>query len=183
MATSFSGGEKLQAHLKKLAEKVSNPGTLRVGFLESATYPDGTPVAMVAAIQNFGAPNAGIPARPFFSSMIDRQSPEWGEKLARVLEHAGWDGNLALKRMGVGIEGQLRESVVDTLNPPLSAVTVLLRKMKADNPDLEITKSVVGQAARMVRDLDHPVMADAVSDKPLVDTGHMLASVASEVTR
>ncbi len=149
VVSPVKGGEKLEAYLKKLADKVSNPGTLRVGFLEGATYPDGTPVAMVAAIQNFGAPNAGIPARPFFSKMVNEKSPEWGGKLAKVLEQADWDGGKALALMGEGIAGQLRQSIVDTNAPELSPDTI----------------------------------ARKGSDKPLVDTGHMLASVDKEVTR
>jgi hypothetical protein len=57
----FSGGAALQAKLRELAMKVSNPGTLKVGFLEGSAYPDGTPIPVVAAAQEFGA-NITIPA-------------------------------------------------------------------------------------------------------------------------
>ena len=76
MAT-ISGGQKLDAALREMASKVAVPATLRVGFLENAKYPDGTPVAMVAAIQDYGAPGAGIPPRPFFRNMIADKQREW----------------------------------------------------------------------------------------------------------
>jgi hypothetical protein len=50
----FSGGEKLAAKLKEIVDRLNKPNTLKVGFFEGAKYPDGTSVAMVAAIQNYG---------------------------------------------------------------------------------------------------------------------------------
>jgi hypothetical protein len=52
---SMSGGQKLQAYLHKLGQDLGNGVKVRVGFLEGATYPDGTPVAEIAAVQEFGA--------------------------------------------------------------------------------------------------------------------------------
>lgn len=46
--TTFSGGAALEAKLSELAEKLGDGKTLRVGFLEGATYPDGQSVPMVA---------------------------------------------------------------------------------------------------------------------------------------
>ena len=83
MAT-MQGGKDLEAKLRALAQKVASPATLRVGFLEGATYPDGKPVAMIAAIQDFGAPRAGIPPRPFFRNMIAAKKGEWPGAIARA---------------------------------------------------------------------------------------------------
>jgi hypothetical protein len=141
------GGDRLDAYLAKLAKKVARKGHVRVGFLEGATYPDGAPVAEIAAIQNFGAPAAGIPPRPFFSNMVNREAGGWGVKMAQVLKRAEYDGEKALALMGQGIAGQLRQSIVDTNDPPLKPETARRKGF----------------------------------DKPLVDTGHMLASVDSEV--
>lgn len=175
----LSGGKGLEHYLKTLAEKVTNPGTLRVGFLEDATYPDGTLVAMVAAIQEFGAPAAGIPPRPFFRYMILNESPTWGEKLANLLDTHGYDARKALALMGEGIAGQLRQSIIDTVAPPLSPITLMLRQMRADDPDLEVTGKTVGEAAARVAAGKE---ATGVSTKPLVDTGVLLAAVDYEVT-
>lgn len=122
---SLLGGDKLNSVLAGIEEKLGRGVELKVGFLEGATYPDGTPVAMVAAIQNFGAPKAGIPARPFFSNMVAEKSPEWGEKLAAILERANYDGKLALNRLGYGIASDLQMAIIETNEPALSENTVL----------------------------------------------------------
>jgi hypothetical protein len=70
MAT-IRGGEKFEAAMEDLARRLGRPATLKVGFLENATYPDGKPVAMIAAINEYGAPSRGQPARPFFRRMIN----------------------------------------------------------------------------------------------------------------
>lgn len=62
MATvELKGGEALAKKLKELADKLGDGGTLRVGFIEGATYPDGTPVALVAAANEFGRPDKNQP--------------------------------------------------------------------------------------------------------------------------
>jgi len=103
---------------------VSKPATLRVGFLENAKYPDGTPVAMIAAIQDYGAPNAGIPPRPFFRNMIAAKSPEWPAAIAQLLKDNNLDAVKALDQTGFAIEGQLRESIQQTNAPPLAPSTI-----------------------------------------------------------
>jgi hypothetical protein len=123
MAT-ISGGDKLEAALRQMVEKVSNPATLRVGFLEGATYPDGKPVAMIAAIQEFGAPNAGIPPRPFFRNMIKNKSDQWPEGVKNALIATNYDAEKALDIVGAAIAGQLRQSVIDTNDPPLKPATI-----------------------------------------------------------
>lgn len=176
---SFTGGGKLDAYLREVAKKVTAPGVLEVGFLEGATYPDGTSVPMVAAIQEFGAPGAGIPPRPFFRTMIAAKASGWGPALAKILDANGYDGTNALGQMGEGIAGQLRQSIIDVVAPPLSPVTLMLRSMRAENPDLQITGKIVAEAAARVA---AKAPTANVSSKPLVDTGHLLNSVDYEVT-
>lgn len=139
-----SGGGKFAQVLSDIAKRLGNDTTeLKVGFLEGATYPDGTPVALVAAVQNYGAPSRGIPPRPFFSNMVATKQAEWGPALGDLLVANGYDAEKSLKMLGEGIAGQLRQSIVDTNSPALAPATVARK----------------GHAT------------------PLVDTGHMLASV------
>jgi hypothetical protein len=122
--TALKGGAKLQAALAEISRKVARPATLAVGFLASATYPDGKPVAMIAAIQNWGAPSRGIPPRPFFQLFLDRGNTSWGPALGLNLRAARYDTNLALSRMGEGMVGHLRQAIVDTNSPPLKPATI-----------------------------------------------------------
>jgi hypothetical protein len=121
---SIKGGEQLDKYLSELSKKMANPGTLRVGFLENQTYPDGTSVATVAAIQNFGAPARGVPPRPFFSNMVASKSASWGNDLRSVLRRNGMNGKAALETMGVVIAGQLKDSIQETNSPPLASKTI-----------------------------------------------------------
>lgn len=124
MAKAFRGGAKLEAYLANLASKVRNPGTLRVGFLEGATYPDGTPVALVAATNEFGKPDKGQPPRPFFREMIREKSPGWGPSLAKLLVSTDYDANAALRLMGEGIKGQLQSKITTYVGPALADLTI-----------------------------------------------------------
>jgi hypothetical protein len=147
-ARVFTGGDKLQAKLAEIGRGFAKAKKVRVGFLENATYPDtGEPVAMVAAIQEFGAPSKNIPPRPFFRHMIAAKSGEWPQGVAAALKASDNDAEVALGIVGEGIAGQLRQSIIDTNSPPLKPATIKRKGF----------------------------------DKPLVDTGHMLASVDKEV--
>lgn len=176
----LSGGQRLESALAEMSAKVSTATSVDVGFLQGATYPDGTPVPMVAAIQEFGAPRAGIPPRPFFRTMIAEKSGEWPEAIAGLLKANDYDAARTLAQTGAAIKGQLQQSIVDLLEPPLSPVTLMLRKMKAEDPDLIVTGATVGEAARRVAAGES---ADGVSTKPLIESGHMLNSAEYRVNK
>lgn len=169
MAT-IRGGDKLQSALARLTANIKRPGTLRVGFLENATYPSGPrpalrarykkrravraikgagvlPVAMIAAIMEFGAARRGIPPRPFFRNMIASKQGEWPKAIAGLLKQTNYDAQKTLRLTGEAIAGQLRQSIIDTNSPPLKPATIRRKGFS----------------------------------KPLVDTSHMLRSVDYEV--
>ena len=121
---TISGGDKLEAALKELSKNVTKGATLSVGFQGGKTYDDGTLVAMVAAIQEFGAPARNIPPRPFFRHMIATKSDEWGPALGGLLVENNYDAKAALGTLGQGIEAQLVQSINDTNSPPLAPATI-----------------------------------------------------------
>ena len=175
---TLKGGEGLEKALSEIAKKISRASSVDVGFLEGSTYPDGKSVPEIAAIQEFGAPRAGIPPRPFFRTMIEAKSPEWGDAVGNLLVSNNYDAAKTLGQTGAAIKGQLQESIIDTYNPPLSEVTLMLRKMRAEDPDLVVTGKIVGEATRRVASGES---TEGVSTKPLVDSGHLLNSVDFEV--
>lgn len=118
------GGDKLAKALAVMSAKLTKVGTLRVGFLEKATYPGGTPVALIAAIHNWGAPRAGIPPRPFFSNMIAKKQGEWPDAIGNVLVASGYDARRALDVVGHAIVGQLKAEIIATNSPPLAQSTI-----------------------------------------------------------
>jgi hypothetical protein len=121
---TIKGGDKLAAKLAELAKLVARPATLHVGFFEKSSYPDGKPVALIAAIQEFGAPSRGIPPRPFFRNMVAAKSGEWPAAIAGLLRANGMDAAGALEVAGQRIAGQLQESINQTNSPPLAASTI-----------------------------------------------------------
>lgn len=174
-----AGGDRMQQVLDNIAKRLDSGKEVQVGFLEGSTYPDGTSVPMVAAIQNFGAPAKGIPPRPFFTNMVKEKSPGWGKKLSRALAAADYDANVALGRMGEGIKGELQASIRKTSEPALSPVTLLLRERFGNRPE-EITFADV-QRARA--DVASGVVPNVTSTqaKPLIWTGHLENSADYEV--
>lgn len=120
----IKGGDKLEAALAEIAKNVTKAAKVDIGFLENSTYPDGTSVPMVAAIQEFGAPSRGIPPRPFFRNMIAAKSGEWPEAIANLLRANEYDVAATLGQAGEAVTGQLRQSIIDTNSPPLSQKTV-----------------------------------------------------------
>lgn len=175
---AVKGGAKLKAKLANIKKAIAKPAKLRVGFLEGATYPNGTPVALVAAIQNYGAPRARIPPRPFFSNMIAAKQKEWGPAAAAILKDEDYDAVRTLNIVGEAIGGQLRESIRDTNSPALRPVTLMLRKMQIQNPSLVVTGKTVGQAARRVASGESVA---GVPTKPLIWSSHLINSVDHEV--
>lgn len=133
---------------------------LKVGFLSGATYP-GTnkKVAAIAVYQNFGTYSGGrvgtrskdyipmfyspeevekahyIPPRPFFSNMVKDKSPSWPADIARRLRTNNYDVTLTLNQTGEEIKGQLRESIINTNEPPLAESTI--RKKGFSKPLIE----------------------------------------------
>lgn len=174
MGIELKGGDKLQAYLDKIGKQFSVNKTVRAGFLENAKYPDGTPVATIAALMDAGVPSKGIPPRPFMRNVIARRSPEWGKILMDQIKRADGNVDVALAKMGLIMAGQIRESIIDMTSPANSPVTNLLKQRF---PMGQYEFSDVKQAWR---DVTKGVAAPA--GKPLVWTGHMLASVDSEVT-
>lgn len=175
---ALRGGEALRAKLEEIAKKIDGKHELNVGFLENATYPDeeGTSVAQVAWWLNYGTKTA--PARPYFTKMVEEKSPKWGDSLMNILVLNDYDIKDALAKMGEGISGQLRQAIVDLNAPTLSPITLMLRQMKINNPNLVVNGTVVGEAARRVKAGED---YSGASTKVGVYTGHLLNSIDYEV--
>lgn len=120
----ISGGQKLAAALSQIGQQLGRGGTVRVGFFAGASYPDGTPVPLVAAINEFGAPSRGQPPRPFFRNMVAKEGPGWPAAVAANLRANNYDAQVSLDQIGQAIAGQLQQSIVDLQDPPLKASTV-----------------------------------------------------------
>lgn len=169
--SSVSGGKRLGRYLQKTLDGIEKAGTLRVGFLEGATYPPKLnvaddllkgldklnrvgpfakrakapavgpaaltkagppsklrdyrkakksfigprqeitlPIATVAHWNNFGTKR--MKARPFFTNMVAKDSPNWGKILGSLME-SGAPPKIALSKLGDHIHDQLVKAIVD----------------------------------------------------------------------
>lgn len=108
----------------------------QVGFFESARYQDGTPVAYIAAIQEFGFPAGGIAMRSFMRSTISDQKKNWRTILragsTRVIK-----GELTLFDVmdGVGLQaaGDMRRKISEISSPPLKESTIKNRQRRGNS--------------------------------------------------
>jgi hypothetical protein len=157
--TGFSGGDALERKLKEIAEKLGDGQVLRVGFLENAAYPDGTPVALVAGANEFGDPGRNRPPRPFFRSLIADKSQVWPKELGSVIQSCDYDIGQALGLMGERIRSQLQESIRAFAEPGLA-------------------ESTIAAKSRGRVDAHSPGYGP---EKPLIETGHMLNSVDYDI--
>lgn len=134
----------------------------RVGWFEAAKYTDGTPVAYIASIHEYGYPEGGIPARSFFRPAIEANRQAWINNMRGAAKKVA-DGSItpyeAMEFVTSGAEGDIRKSLTSVNSPPLKESTL---------------------RARAHRD---KVPVAQVSTKPLNDTGHMLATLTSQVER
>ena len=179
-AHHMSVAQHVNQVLTEIAQKMGG-GRVQVGFLEGATYPDGTPVAAVAFWDEFGhGGNFPSPPRPYFRTMISKESPEWPKKMAALAKSTKFDGSKVLKFMGEDIAGALRRSIIETNTPQLSPTTLILRKRFWTNPgDITAADVVAAQKAAAQGESG----ASGTQAKPLVWSGHLLASVGYEVKR
>ena len=142
---------KIQSVLKAFGDK-----KVDIGFFEEAVYPDGTPVAYVAAIHEFGYPAGGIPARSFFRPTIAAKANEWARQVAGAslaVIKGDTTADAALEGIGGMAAGQVAEAIARITSPALKEATIRAR-----------TNASGG-----------------TSSKPLVDTGQMLQSVTHKV--
>lgn len=142
--------------IKKVLEELGRK-EIKVGFFESAKYPDGTPIAYVAAIQEFG--HGPIPPRPFLRPAEQQNAAKWQKGIAAGVK-AALNGEVtiehALEQVGMVAAGDVRKAIRAVTAPPLADSTIRARQGR-----LKGKKSA--------------------SAKPLVDTGQMIQAVTSAV--
>lgn len=120
------GGSKFRSALRNAVSKAAG-GTVRVGILETQTYPtkDGkgdVSVAQVAYWNEYGT--ATIPARPFFRNTIAEKQDEWADNAASILQHADGDVGKALALIGEGVKGDIVETIQNFSEPENAPSTV-----------------------------------------------------------
>lgn len=143
------GWNRIKQNMLALAKKPH----VKVGVLDDGAHGDGgLSVAELAAIHEFGAPGAGIPARSFIRSTLDENKAEYAELIRKGLA-AVLAGRLSpamlLEAIGAKVATDIKKRVTsgDGLDPPLAESTVEAKG----------------------------------SERPLVDTGRLIGAVTWKV--
>ncbi|UAW63482.1 hypothetical protein KMZ15_05125 [Mycoavidus sp. HKI] len=119
------GGARLYNALKQIDSKVA-----KVGWFESSKYENGTPVAYVAAIHEYGVPEKNIPTRATMRPTLQAQRAPWVS-----LAQAGLTGvfrgtetaSTAMEKIGAKAAGDIRKAISQLHTPPLKVKTVKAR--------------------------------------------------------
>ena len=149
----------------------------KVGFFESAIYPDGTDIAYVASIQEYGVPSRSIPARPFMRPTMDEEANTW-KKIVEDGCRLASEGKMTIygvmERVGLQAAGDCKAKISTIYDPPLSDITMMARKYKSvHGPDSITGGKMIGEFAAQLQDMkDKGVSPDfsGISNKPLNDT-------------
>ena len=126
---AFIGGGAMSSKLREMMEKLGIEATVRVGFLEGSTCGKDNDASApnVAYINEFGAPEAHIPPRPFFRTAISINSARWGELLGASLKLVNYDSREAMGLVGMKISEQVQQSIED-FTDPANAESTIARK-------------------------------------------------------
>jgi hypothetical protein len=156
----------------------------KVGYFPSAKYPDGTPIAYIAAIQEHGASSQGltIPPRPTMRPTIDEQGQKWKGQLVQGMNSVmvgKRDTRAVLELVSLQAAGDVRKTITELQAPSLSKVTLLARKFKRMGGKITGVTQIyrfIGQVKK-----DPNIDTCDVSNKPLNDTGALLAHLSNVV--
>lgn len=140
----------------------------KVGWFRDSKYEDtGEYVAAVAAQNEYGNPNKHIPARPFMRPTIREQQNKWlalAAKLsAQVLEGKMYAHD-AMETIAVQAESDVIRKIKSIYEPALAQRTIDARLARYSGKG-----RLNANQARSIT-------------KPLVDTGHMIATLTHEVS-
>lgn len=121
----FTGGGKLLTKLQKISRD-SKKVRLTAGFYKGAKYEDGTPVAQVAAANNFGTVDSGvfIPPRPFFDDAIKENKDKWAEGYSKALKKTDYNIEKSTKLVGEKMRADIVDSINNWTEPPNAKITV-----------------------------------------------------------
>ena len=139
--------EAAQKDLDKFDKEISKHSNIVVGVPKnSAPYPDGTSVILVALVHEFGSVIRNIPERSFLRAGVKRNSKKYTKlfaSLAKESLNGSGDFLRGLNKIGLVAQTDVRQEITDLKTPPL--------KSRAGNPLVDtghLRQSIVYQVNR-----------------------------------
>lgn len=118
--------DKIRATLERVPEEFENM-VAQIGFPSGINYEDGTSVAYVAAIQEFGAPAVGIPARPFMQPTVNEKKDTWVKTIEKSLPKVALGKMSAfdvLDLVGIQAAADIQTKISSIYTPPNAPATI-----------------------------------------------------------
>lgn len=158
-------------HLEVALDTISNK-VGKVGWFEDAKYDKtGIQVAYIATIQEYGYPIKNIPARPFMRPTIAKYRENWS--------------NIAKRKSKEVIQGKLRAEDIFELIGQKAAGQIRTKITQIYTPSLKFSTIQARLSRRGIGAKGRPYTAAEIGNlyKPLIDTGHMLATLINVVEK
>ena len=134
---------------------VGDNRVVNVGVPEGKREEDGTPVAMIAAVHEFGSPSQGIPERPFLRVAVQRNRQKYVRlnriNLVKMLRGQA-TVEQALGQLGEMAKGDVQTEIRSGDFAPLKAATI---KRKGSSRPLIDTGQMVQSIAWELGDKNH----------------------------
>lgn len=128
-SAKVAGGVNLDAALARYLDTATK--TMRVGLLEGATEPDGTPTALVGFWNEYGTTRKGkggrvehVPPRPFMRTSAESKGARWAQIVGVIMKQNGGDFEAALRVAGEAAVVDIQQTIGTWTNPPNAESTI-----------------------------------------------------------
>jgi len=127
LQTSVSGGDRLGTRLRQIIERMQKNSGVLVGVpAGTGAYEDGAPIAVIAAVHEFGSADGNIPERSFLRVPL-RQNTDLFKAMFRSQMAKVAKGELtmfqAMDQIGMKAAGVSKEAIEAGLSPGNSEAT------------------------------------------------------------
>jgi hypothetical protein len=191
VVAAFKGGDKLAAKLKEISDRVAAAKGIRVGFLEGATYEDGTSLPVVAAVQEFGG-TIKVEAHQvdiYRKLSADGDFLRGGRFVKQSQSNFQTTHDVAEYTVTIPARPYFRPMVAEHKAEWPEQLGKLLKAADydANTALMQMGEVIAGELRASILAVTAPALAASTvkakgSDKPLVASGHMLNSVDYEIT-
>ena len=121
------GGQQLRLAIENV---VKVRGGAKVGWFQNAKYANGTSIAQVAVINEYGGivNNSAIPARPFMRTAFQNHNKEWGAIIANVLKRGDYSNTKQALEIGsIRASSDIQDSILNGNWIPNAPLTVKIK--------------------------------------------------------
>lgn len=143
---------------------------VKVGIPSSKKEKDGTSLAMIGLVNEFGSPEKNIPERPFLRPGARKGKPDF-IRLNRVnlvkMLRKQMSIDVGLGQLGNMAAGKVKQEIRNGEFVPLAAATIRARQRRL-SPKYR---------AKLEAKLGHPLNLD----EPLIDSGNLIQSVTYQI--